>query len=109
MKRILLIGALLAAAVDLLTATQQPAVATRPKVLAFFTAGGELDHVLFAQQAMRALGADGEKDGYTFVATSDWDSLNDATLKDVRVMIWLNDMPHTAMQRQAFERYMTSG
>ena len=86
----------------------QPA-ATRPKVLAFFTVGGELDHLLFAQQAMRVFGARAADGGYAFAATSDWDVLNDSTLKDVRVVIWLNDMPRTAAQRQAFERYMTGG
>ncbi len=33
----------------------------RPRVLAFFTAGGELDHFLFAQQAMRAFGTSAER------------------------------------------------
>ncbi len=27
----------------------------------------------------------------------------------MRVVIWLNDMPHTPAQRQAFERYMSGG
>ena len=63
---------------------------------------------LFAQQAMRALGAAAQAGGYAFAATSDWDALNDANLRDVRVVIWLNDMPHTAAQRQAFERYMAA-
>ena len=87
---------------------QQPAP-PRPKVLAFFTVGGELDHWLFAQQAMRALGSRAGEGGYLFSATSDWDALNDANLQDVRVVIWLNDMPHTPAQRQAFERYMAAG
>ena len=87
----------------------QEAAAARPTVLAFFTAGGELDHVLFAQQAIRALTAKSAEAGYTFAATTDWDRLNDATLRDVRVVIWLNDMPRTPAQRQAFERYMTGG
>src|SRR4029450_3740578 len=69
----------------------QEAAAARPRVLAFFTAGGELDHVLFAQQAIRALTAKSASDGYTFSATTDWDSLNDATLRDVRVVVWVND------------------
>ena len=87
---------------------QQPA-APRPRVLAFFTAGGELDHVLFAQQAMRALAAGAGDGGYAFAATTEWDDLNDANLRDVRLVIWLNDMPRTPAQRQAFERYMTGG
>jgi uncharacterized protein len=88
-------------------AVAQHPPAQRPRVLAFFTVSGELDHVLFAQQAMRAFAAvDG---GYAFTATTDWDHLNDANLRDVRVVIWLNDMPHTPAQRQAFERYMIGG
>ena len=45
----------------------------------------------------------------SFAATSDWDALNDVDLRDVRVVIWLNDMPHTAAQRLAFERYVGGG
>ncbi len=59
---------------------QQPAP-PRPKVLAFFTVAGELDHWLFAQQAMRAFGARAGEGGYVFAATSDWDALNDANLR----------------------------
>jgi uncharacterized protein len=87
---------------------QQPSP-QRPRVLAFFTVGGELDHVLFAQQAMRAFAAGAADGGYTFTATTDWDHLNDANLRDVRVVVWLNDMPRTPAQRQAFERYMNGG
>jgi type 1 glutamine amidotransferase len=110
MKRILLsTGCLVACLLSArLVLGQQPS-APRPKVLAFFTAGGELDHYLFAQQAMRAFGAGAGAGGYAFAATSDWDAMNDDTLREVRVVVWLNDMPHTPSQRQAFERYMAGG
>ena len=91
------------------SALAQSPAATRPRVLAFFTAGGELDHVLFAQQAMRDLTARAADGGYAFAATTEWDDLNDTNLRDVRLIIWLNDMPRTPAQRQAFERYMTGG
>jgi type 1 glutamine amidotransferase len=87
----------------------QPAPESRPKVLAFFTAGGELDHVLFANQATAALTASAADGGYAFAATTDWDALNDANLRDVRLVIWLNDAPRTPAQRRAFERYVTGG
>jgi type 1 glutamine amidotransferase len=87
----------------------QHAAAPRPRILAFFTTGGELDHLLFAQQAMQALGAKADEAGYAFAATSNWDTLDDVTLRDVRLVIWLNDMPHTPAQREAFERYMARG
>jgi uncharacterized protein len=110
MRRILpAIGWLVAGLLGASPAVAQQAEAARPKVLAFFTPAGELDHFLFAQQAMRAFSAGAAAGGYAFSATSDWDALNDANLRDVRVMIWLNDMPHTAAERQAFERYMTGG
>jgi len=80
-----------------------------PKVLAFFTTGGEIDHYLFARDAMRQLGANAAAQGYRFAATSDWDVLSDAGLTDVRLVIWLNDQPHTAAQRDAFRRYMEGG
>jgi len=87
----------------------QQSAAALPKVLAFFTSGGEIDHFFFAQQAMRALGANASAGGYSFAATSDWDALGDSNLRDVRLVIWLNDMPHTVAQRQAFEHYMAGG
>jgi len=58
---------------------------------------------------MRRLGAYAAAQGYSFAATSDWDVLSDAGLKDVRLVIWLNDQPHTAAQRDAFRRYMEGG
>jgi type 1 glutamine amidotransferase len=35
--------------------------------------------------------------------------MNAAFLKDVKVMIWLNDEVHTQPQREAFEQYMENG
>src|SRR5262245_29828106 len=87
-------------------ASAQPA---RPKVLAFFTPAGDTDHYLFAGDAMRRLGGNAAAQGYSFAATSDWDLMSDAVLKDVRLVIWLNDQPHTAAQRDAFRRYMEGG
>jgi type 1 glutamine amidotransferase len=103
MTRVLKLALLMTMAV---TAWAQP---PRAKVLAFFTTGGETDHYLFAQDAMRRLGANAAAQGYSFAATSDWDVMSDAGLKDVRLVIWLNDQPHTAAQRDAFRRYMDGG
>jgi uncharacterized protein len=79
------------------------------RILAFYTGGGELDHVLFAQQAIRVLTTNAAAQGYRFTATTDWDALDDTTLRDVTVVVWLNDQPHTPAQRAAFERYMNAG
>src|SRR5258705_12410259 len=103
MRRILLaIGCVAATLLAAPSLVAQPPQAARPKVLAFFTPGGELDHFVFAQQAMRAFVAAAEAGGYAFAATSAWAALNDLNLRDVWVVIWLNDMPHTAAPRRAY-------
>jgi len=72
MRRILLaIGCVAATLLVSRSLVAQETQAARPKVLAFFTPGGELDHYLFAQQAMRAFGAAAGASGYAFAATSD--------------------------------------
>lgn len=87
-------------------AAQAPA---RPRVLAFFYPSGEIDHYMFAREAIREFDARAEAQGYSFVATSDWDELNDARLKDVKLVVWLNGLPRTAEQQAAFQRYMDRG
>jgi type 1 glutamine amidotransferase len=96
-------------ALSMAIATVAGAEPQRPKALAFFTTGGETDHYLFAQDAMRWLGAYAAAQGVSFAATSDWDVLSDAGLKDVRLVIFLNDQPHAGAQRDAFRRYMEGG
>ena len=82
----------------------------RPKVLAFFTRRRRARSLSCSRSRRCGRSAASAGDGgYAFAATSDWDALNDANLRDVRVVIWLNDMPHTPAQRQAFERYMAGG
>lgn len=81
----------------------------RPRVLAFYSAGVERDHVMFAEQALQFFEAHAEAGGYDFASTPNWNDLNEARLKDVRLVMWLNDSPHTAVQRAAFERYMERG
>ncbi len=82
---------------------------SRFKVLAFYSTNVEKDHVLFAQQAMKFYADRAKTQGFDFVVTSNWDDLNDVRLKDVQVRMWLDDFPHTAAQRAAFERYMNRG
>jgi len=81
----------------------------RFKVLALYSTTVEKDHVLFAQQAMKFFSARAKSQGFDFATTSNWDDLNEITLKDVRVVMWLDDFPHNAAQRAAFENYMNHG
>jgi type 1 glutamine amidotransferase len=77
--------------------------------LAFYTDKGEPDHIAFANQAIAFYSDLAKKQNFEFSATTKWDELNAARLKDVQVVVWLNDFPHNAAQRAAFEEYMTHG
>jgi type 1 glutamine amidotransferase len=47
--------------------------------------------------------------GFEFSSTNDWNDLNVTRLQGVQLILWLNDSPHTASQRAAFENYMEHG
>jgi type 1 glutamine amidotransferase len=81
----------------------------RFKVLAFYSTKVEKDHVAFANDALKFYSALAEKNHYVFDATTDWSKLNEKTLANYDVIVWLNDSPHSPEQRAAFENYMTHG
>ena len=79
------------------------------RVLVFYMDKGEPDHVEFARQALRFLRDHASKDKLQFESTTNWKDLNEANLKSVRLVIWLNSFPTTAEARSAFEQYMEGG
>lgn len=78
-------------------------------VLAFYSTNVEKDHVMFAEQALEFYGNLAKQDGFDFASTKNWDDLNAERLKDVQVVLWLDDFPHSESQRAAFQQYMTHG
>jgi YVTN family beta-propeller protein len=82
---------------------------SRFKVLAFYSATAEPDHVMFAQDALTFLNERAAIDHFTFEATTKWEDLNDANLKTCQLIVWLNESPANPEQRRAFERYMEQG
>lgn len=84
---------------------QQP----RFHVLAFYSANAEPDHVQFAEGALKFFGAIAPKENFVFDATTDWEKLNEATLKQYQLVVWLNGSPTNAQQRHAFQKYMETG
>jgi type 1 glutamine amidotransferase len=78
-------------------------------VLAFYSANVERDHVIFAEKAVKFFAADANAHGFEFSSTADWNDLNATKLRGVQLVLWLNDSPHTAAQRAAFESYMEHG
>jgi type 1 glutamine amidotransferase len=78
-------------------------------VLAFYSTDVEKDHVMFAEEAMKFYSKLAKQDGFDFATTSNWDDLNATRLKDVQVILWLDDFPHKPEQRAGFEQYMNHG
>ena len=79
------------------------------RVLAFYTAMGEPDHIAFAAQALPFFAELAKKNNFYFESTTRWESLNAKTLKRFQLILWLNDFPTKAEQRAAFQDYMTHG
>lgn len=79
------------------------------RVLAFYSTDVESDHVEFAEQAIPFFEKVGQRNHFRFETTKNWDDLNIVHLRPYRVVIWLNDFPHSEAQRAAFEQYMNHG
>jgi type 1 glutamine amidotransferase len=80
-----------------------------PRVLAFYSTDVERDHVDFALEALGFYSGAALHGHYGFAATTRWDDLNPERLKDVDLVLWLNDSPRNEGQRRAFEQYMEHG
>jgi type 1 glutamine amidotransferase len=91
------------------SAGQHPSEHAPFHALAFYTTQGEQDHIDFALQAVRFYGDLAKKDNFSFASTTDWNDMSADKLKNIQLVIWLNDFPHTPEQRKAFEDYMTHG
>jgi hypothetical protein len=79
------------------------------KVLAFYSENTEGDHVEFAHDAVKFLGELAAREHFTLETSTTWEDLNDDRLRAVQVVIWLNQSPTKAEQRNAFERYIKHG
>ena len=90
-------------------ARRRPAEHAPFHALAFYTDKGEQDHIDFALQALRFYGDLAKKNNFTLVSTTNWNDMSADKLKNIQLVIWLNDFPHAPEQRKAFEDYMTHG
>jgi hypothetical protein len=101
MKRILALAFL----ITCIARAQQPAL----HVLAFYSETVEHDHVEFAHQAIKFYADAAQRDHFDFASTTDWNDLNTGNLAHYQLILWLDDQPHTPLQRAAFEQYMEHG
>jgi YVTN family beta-propeller protein len=81
----------------------------RFRALAFYSKNVEPDHVQFGEGAARFFTEIAAKDNFTFDATTEWDQLNDETLKNYQLVMWFNGSPAKPAQRLAFRRYIEGG
>jgi len=79
------------------------------RVLAFYSANAEPDHVQFAEGAVKFFSSIAARDNFLFESTTNWADLNAANLKKYQVVVWLNESPSDPEQRRAFEQYMEAG
>ena len=106
MKRLLMA---LMFAVLIVAATRGQRPVTSFRVLAFYSETVEHDHVDFAHMAIQFLTAVAERNHFEFASTTQWNDLNKENLSHYKLIVWLDDLPHTQTQRIAFEQYMTHG
>lgn len=79
------------------------------RALAFYSTNVEPAHVQTGNEGLAFFKELAIKENFVFDTTTDWDKLNDKDLKPYQVILWINDFPHTAAQRGAFEKYMEHG
>ncbi|MGA8272661.1 MAG: ThuA domain-containing protein [Candidatus Sulfotelmatobacter sp.] len=94
---------------SLISAAQGPAQQPRFRVLAFYSASAEPDHVQFAEGALKFFSVIAAKDNFAFEATTNWADLNESRLKQCQLVIWLNESPTKPEQRRAFQQYIEAG
>jgi len=88
-----------------------PTTAPAPKfnVLAFYNGTYDLAHINFVHEANAWFPKMGSKYGFTYKATRNWSHLDKAYLANYQVVMFLDDSPHYADQRAAFQQYMENG
>jgi hypothetical protein len=79
------------------------------KVVAFYTGKSDQAHISFVQEAKPWFAKMASQFNFTFVSTTNWNELNDETLAQYQVVVFLDTRPESPAQREAFRRYMEKG
>jgi hypothetical protein len=86
---------------------QEPKPAFR--VIGFFTARNDQAHISFVHEANKWFPEMGNKYGFTYDSTRDWNNLNPDFLSHYQVVIFLDTRPDSPAHREAFRNYMKKG
>lgn len=78
-------------------------------VIAFYTGKNDQAHVSFVHEANVWFPKMGEKYGFSYETTDNWENLNTTFLKKYQVVLFLDTRPEAPEQRLAFESYMRNG
>ncbi|WP_394825521.1 ThuA domain-containing protein [Pendulispora albinea] len=79
------------------------------KVLAFYNGTYDAAHISFVREANRWFPQVAAQHGFSYTSTNDWNRLNANELGQYQVVMFLDDLPHTAPQKSAFQTYMQNG
>lgn len=90
-------------------ATNTHAQSPKFHVIAFYTGKEDLAHISFLHEANKWFPQMGEKYGFTYDSTHNWNNMNDTFLAHYQVVIFLDTRPDSLPQREAFERYIKHG
>ncbi len=74
-----------------------------------FIEGGDGAHADFAQEANEWFPKMGKENGFLYDFSTDFGMLNEETLEDYDLVMFLNNLPYVESQRHAFEEYMENG
>lgn len=79
------------------------------KVIAFYTAKSDHAHISFVHEANRFFPEMAKLYNFSYDSTNDWSRLNDQTLSQYQVVLFLDTRPEKTSQRDAFKKYMEKG
>jgi hypothetical protein len=110
LRNALAAGLSLVAAVAVGLAVQPAqAAAVLFKVLAFYdTDSGDAAHNDYVKEALTWFPQTGAQNGFSWEGTTDWGRLA-GDLSQYKVVMFLDDAPHSAPDRTGFQRYMDNG
>ncbi|MGC4038973.1 MAG: ThuA domain-containing protein [Chitinophagaceae bacterium] len=79
------------------------------KALAFYSTNVERDHVQFANDIIPFYQKLAKEKNFVFDTTTKWTNLNDDTLKNYQLVVWINEFAQNEEERRAFEKFINGG
>jgi hypothetical protein len=79
------------------------------KAMAFYTAKNDQAHISFVHEANRWFALMAAKYNFSYDSTDNWSNMNPGFLANYQVIIFLDTRPDSALQREAFRKYMDNG